>query len=145
MVTTRRPLQPLVDAEGRPYRFLLVDDCHEILTLLEATVMARGGQPVATASDGIRAIELFRRHQPDVVICDIILPGLSGIQVLKALRTIDAEARVILCSADGHPDMLKVAVDAGVSYFLVKPFLSGDLVRAIHFVMQQGIAVPPAQ
>ena len=133
------PSHQLVHPDGTPYRFLLVDDCETILSLVQTAVEAYGGSVVALARDGMQALELYRRLQPDLVICDIILPRLSGVEVLKAILRMNPAAQVILCSADGHREMVQIALGHGASYFLVKPFLARDLVKAIQVVLAKGI------
>ena len=145
MAALGNPLQGLLRPDGTPYRFLLVDDCDTILYLVQTAVEAFGGEVVATARDGMRGLELYRRYDPDLVICDIILPGLSGIEVLKAILRVNPLARVILCSADGHSEMVRIALDQGASYFLVKPFLARDLIKAIRLVLAKGIDPVPGQ
>lgn len=135
----------LTRPDGRPYTFLLIDDSEAILQLLESVLDFYGGEVVGKALDGSQAVELFRRLSPDLVICDIVLPGLGGIEVLKALLRMDPDLGVILCSADGHIEMVKTALANGARYFLVKPFTAKDLLKAILKVTRQGIPNPPGQ
>jgi len=101
---------------------LIVDDDKLLSSILATTVQRAGYNVVGQASNGHEAVQLYRQLKPDLVLLDIIMPDMSGLEVLKEIRSLDPEARVIICSALGHQDMIIQALKAGALDFLVKPF-----------------------
>jgi len=77
---------------------------------------------VAEAENGIEAVEKYKEHMPDVVTMDIVMPEMTGIEALKEIMQINAEANVIMCSALGQDSLVMEALDSGAKDFIVKPF-----------------------
>ena len=98
---------------------------------------------VAEAVNGRQAVELFRRHLPDVALLDVRMPKMSGIEAALAIRAEFPDARLIaLTSYDGEEDIRK-AVDAGVLSFLTKDVLHNELIETIRIVHTGRTYIPP--
>lgn len=77
---------------------------------------------MAEAENGAQAVEKYKEHSPDLVTMDITMPEMDGISALKEIKQIDAQARIIMCSAMGQQSMVIDAIQAGAKDFIVKPF-----------------------
>jgi DNA-binding NarL/FixJ family response regulator len=82
---------------------------------------------IGTASTGAEAIELFQRHRPDVVLMDLQLPGMRGIQAIEAIRREDSEAKIVVLTMYGGDEDIHRAIQAGAASYLLKDTLSGGL------------------
>jgi PAS domain S-box-containing protein len=110
------------NAPARPRRVLVVDDLHEAAESLRAALEV-DGHTVATAESGAEALEAARAELPEIVFCDIGLPGMDGYQVARAFRADPALARVFLVALTGYaqPGDIKAAMDAGFDRHIAKP------------------------
>jgi DNA-binding NtrC family response regulator len=107
-------------------RILLVDDETGILDSLR--ILFRGeGYEVKTALGGAEALELISKERPDLVVTDIRMPGVSGLEVLAHTREVDPEIPVILMTAQASLQSAVRAVNEGAYYYLQKPFANDDL------------------
>ncbi|HKK92632.1 MAG TPA: response regulator [Longimicrobiales bacterium] len=109
---------------------LVVDDDAETRVLLDEALVREEGHEVRYADDGDSAIDRLAHIKPDVVITDIAMPRLNGIQLIRHLENIRCGARVIAISGKGR-DGLQRAVDAGAMIALEKPVEKRDLLDAL--------------
>ena len=125
-------------------RILIVDD-HFIVRigLLTSIKMAPDLMVVAEASTGAQAIELYRRHPPDVVLMDLRLPDLSGIEATAALHKEFPDVRIIIISTFDSDEDVYRAFQAGARGYLLKNVLGGELARAIQTVNAGDRYIPP--
>ena len=115
---------------------MLVDDL-KFIKLIERKVLEESGhQIVADASNGIEAIRLYQENKPDIVLMDITMPELNGLEALKKILELDALAKVIICSALTHEKMLYQAVKSGAKEYIFKPFTTERLISTINKVLQ---------
>jgi two-component system nitrogen regulation response regulator GlnG len=115
-------------------RILIVDDEEGIRDILSRLVRKEGFEPL-TSPDGETALDLLRRESPDVLLLDIKLPGLDGMEVLRRARELDHDLPVIMITSHG---LVKGAVEAlrtGAHDYLVKPFEHADVIRSVHRAM----------
>lgn len=117
-----------------PLRLVLADDQPEILTLLQ-TVLEPQYQIVATAQDGFSLLAAARAFRPDVVLTDIDMPRLNGIDAAKQLREALPHCRVIFHTSHGDPDLMAQALAAGAAGYLIKGS-SASLVSSIRSVIE---------
>ena len=110
-------------------RILVADDASFMRQMIREIVEEEGHEVVAEASDGVEAIEQFKKHHPDVVTMDIVMPRRSGIDAVKGIIEVDPTACVVMCSALGQETLVQEALQAGARDFIVKPF-KPDAVRA---------------
>ncbi len=124
-----------------PVRVLTVDDDRVFLER-SCAVLAECGYSARPAQNAPEALDVVRSGGIDVILCDLILPGISGLDVLKTSRTIDRNVMVIMMSARADLGSLRKAVELGASDFLVKPFRLAGLPFAIHRnLLQRQIAM----
>jgi DNA-binding NarL/FixJ family response regulator len=108
-------------------------------------VMFVDDHPIAAeASDGAEAIQMYERHRPDIVLMDLRLPKLGGVEAIRAIRGTDSKARVIvLTTYDGEEDIYR-ALDAGARAYLLKDMLRRELIDAIRAVHSGQTYLSPA-
>jgi len=111
-------------------KILLIDDEPDLLRVLARSLNADGHE-VATALDGPKGLDLFEGQRPAVVITDIKMPGMSGIEVLKRIKERAPEAEVIIITGHGDMDTAVEALHFGASDFVTKPFRGETLAIAI--------------
>ncbi len=118
-----------------PITVMFVDDHPMLRAGLAVTIEAEPGMTaVAEACTGEDAVDLFREHRPHIVLMDLKLPGMSGIDAIRAIRQIDAKARVIvLTTFDGDEDIYR-SIQAGARGYLLKDMLRKELIDAIRAV-----------
>lgn len=122
---------------------LVVDDEPPIVSLVRG-YLEREGWSVSTAGDGPEALEIVRREQPDVVVLDLMLPGLDGIEVCRQLRTFSSAFVVMLTSKSEEIDKL-VGLAVGADDYMTKPFSPRELVARIKAILRRARAsAPPA-
>ena len=116
-------------------RLLLVDD-HAVMRAGLANMLNANQdfRVVADASDGDTAIELFREHNPDVTLLDVMMPGVSGTECLRRLIVEFSTARVLMLSSSDADEDIAQALDAGACGYVTKTALPADLIAAIHNV-----------
>lgn len=105
-----------------PYSFLVIDDSKFIIRNMEIVVDLLGGVVAGTAYDGIQGVEQYEKLKPDVVTCDVMMPHMTGIEVIKNLVKIDPHVKIIMISSLGHQEIVREAMNAGAKYYILKPF-----------------------
>lgn len=96
-------------------------------------LLARAGWRVASVSDGAAVLPALRKHRPRLVVLDIMLPGLSGLDVLRALRRDPefAALKVLILTARGQKADRQLALDLQADGFISKPFANGDVIGEV--------------
>lgn len=111
-------------------RILIVDDQEEILGSLEA-ILADEGHEVILARDGQEALHIVQNDSPDVVFLDIWIPGIDGMQTLKAIKKIDPQCAVIMMSGHGTIETAVKAIKLGATDYLEKPLNLEDVLHIV--------------
>src|SRR5512135_1987162 len=114
-------------------RILAIDDNPQIRKLVTVNLQARG-YAVQTASSGEEAIDLFRIGQFDLILLDLILPGISGIDVCMWIRQ-QSDIPIIVLSARGDEELKVRALDAGADDYVTKPFSQEEMLARVRAVM----------
>ncbi len=121
--------------ELRPHRILVVDDEPPIVELVTG-YLAREGWVVESAGDGIAALEAVARFDPDVIVLDVMLPGLDGIEVCRRLRTF-SDAYVLMLTARGEEIDRIMGLTVGADDYIVKPFSPREVVARIKALLRR--------
>jgi DNA-binding response OmpR family regulator len=116
-----------VNIQGKK-RILLVDDSRPITNFLTIKLKS-SGYDVATAPEGTSGLEMARRTNPNLVLLDVIMPGINGLEVLRRLREFYLAPVIMLTVAEGARDE---ALNLGANEFMSKPFNLDDLMGKIH-------------
>jgi two-component system response regulator MtrA len=111
------------------HKILVVDDDDALREMVGLVLSSNGYQPVF-ASDGISAVEVFKRNSPDLVLLDIMLPGQSGIDVCNQIRAVSG-VPIIMLTAKGDTDDVVVGLEAGADDYVVKPHNGAELVARV--------------
>lgn len=114
---------------------LIVDDATFMRMKIRQVMEANEFTVAGEAGDGEEAIRLYTIVKPDVVILDITMPGMNGIETLKHIKEIDPAAKILICSAMGYQELIAQAIQNGAQNFVVKPFQDEHLVAAVNKVL----------
>jgi two-component system response regulator (stage 0 sporulation protein F) len=112
-------------------KVLIVDDQNGIRVLL-VEVFSSEGYHTSQASNGKLALEIVRKDPPDLVLLDMKIPGMDGLDILKHIKQINPSIKVIMMTAYGELDMIKEATDLGALMHFTKPFDIDDLRLAVN-------------
>lgn len=102
-------------------KVLIVDDQYGIRILLKE-VLQKEGYETFLAANGMQAVEIVSEQKPDLVLLDMKIPGMDGIEILRKMKEVDPEIRVLIMTAYGELDMLKEATNLGALTHFSKPF-----------------------
>jgi DNA-binding NarL/FixJ family response regulator len=114
-------------------RLLLADD-HAILLEGLKALLAAEFEVVATASDGRDLLDSAQRHRPDIIVLDISMPGLNGIEAARLLRQSNPDAKLIILTMHADLSFVRAALDAGVCGYILKQSAATELATALHEV-----------
>ncbi|MBI4726022.1 response regulator [candidate division TA06 bacterium] len=120
------------------HRVLVVDDAIFMRTMISDILKKGDFEVCGEAATGAEAVEQYKKLKPDLVIMDIIMPDMGGIEAVKAIMQSDPNARVLMCSAMGQQALVVEAIQAGARDFVVKPFQPSRVLEAARRVLQIG-------
>ncbi len=123
---------------------LIVDDAELFREALKVAFTQEGFQVAGVAADAMAGIDLAREHEPDLVMLDLLMPGMSGLEVVATIIKASPRSRVVLLTASESAEDLLAAVKAGASGYLTKNTPLPRLVSAMREVLDGGAAVSPA-
>lgn len=118
-------------------KVLLVDDSRLARRSLRQ-ILEPAGYAIVEAEDGMNALERYFLEKPDVVFLDLLMEGMHGFDVLAKLREMDPNARILVVSADIQASSREMALAAGASGFIEKPFDAHRIVEAVGTVLRGG-------
>ncbi|CAH0121292.1 Protein-glutamate methylesterase/protein-glutamine glutaminase [Paenibacillus sp. CECT 9249] len=116
-------------------RILIVDDTRFLRIMLTDILTKSGHEVVGEAENGLIGVEKFKELRPDIVMMDISMPEMDGIEALQEIRTIDPKAIVLICSAMSQRDLISKALKAGANNYVTKPFDSDRINELIKNVL----------
>lgn len=125
-------------------RVLLVDDHPVVREGLRSMLVGGGVEVVAEAATGGDAVALAREHSPDVVLLDMQLPDMEGVAALRQMKQAGARGAVLVLSMHDDPAMVRRAMDAGASGYLLKGANRSDLLAAMRSVCDGATVIDPA-
>ena len=103
--------------------------------MIKDILTKNGYNVVGEAENGAKAMEKYNELKPDLVLMDITMPEVDGIQALKNIKAADANAKIIMCSAMGQQAMVIEAIQSGAKDFIVKPFQADRVLEAVKKVI----------
>ena len=112
-------------------KILLVDDAAFMRKVIKDTLSKAGYTDLYEAVDGADAVEKYNSLKPDLVLMDITMPNMDGLEALKAIRAADPGANVVMCSAMGQETMVIDAIRSGAKDFIVKPFKPERVLKTV--------------
>ena len=115
-------------------KILIADDTNFMRQMLKSALDPEKYQIVEEAITGEQAVEFYKEKQPDLLILDINMPKMNGIDALTEIMKIDPKANVIMCSDQKYENMIVLALKRGAKDFVVKPFTSTDVIVAVRKV-----------
>ena len=115
-------------------RVLIVDDSALSRRTLRQ-ILEPAGYEVAEAEDGLTALERYFIEKPDVVLLDLVMKGMYGLEVLTKIRELDADARIVVVSADIQTSSQELVEEAGAKAFINKPFDRAEILKALTNVL----------
>jgi two-component system response regulator (stage 0 sporulation protein F) len=118
-------------------KLLIVDDQNGIRILLEE-VFGSEGYITFQAPNGKIALEIVKKDSPDLVLLDMKIPGMDGLEILKHIKSIDESIKVIMMTAYGELDMIKEATELGALMHFTKPFDIDELRVAVNKQFKNG-------
>lgn len=114
---------------------LIVDDAAFMRMMIKDILTKNGYDVVGEAENGMKAVEKYKEVSPELVIMDITMPEMDGIQAVKAIKEIDGAAKIIMCSAMGQQAMVIEAIQSGAKDFIVKPFQADRILEAVKKIL----------
>lgn len=116
-------------------RVLIVDDAAFMRMMIKDILIKNGYEVVGEAENGLKAVEKYKELAPDLTLMDITMPEMDGIQAVKAIKQVDAAAKIVMCSAMGQQAMVIESIQAGARDFIVKPFQAERVLEAVRKVI----------
>lgn len=110
---------------------LIVDDAAFMRMMIKDILVKNNYEVVGEAGNGVEAIEKYKELDPSLVIMDITMPEMDGIEAVKEIKKINSGASIIMCSAMGQQAMVIEAIQAGAKDFIVKPFQPERVLEAV--------------
>jgi len=115
---------------------LIVEDQHIILTYIKSILKKKFGT-IHTALNGAEGLNLYKTHKPDIVVTDLQMPVMDGLEMIQHIRTLDPDAKILITSAYSNTNYMLKAIDLGVNGFHIKPIDSDRLLEQIDALVKQ--------
>jgi DNA-binding response OmpR family regulator len=128
---------------GRIQHVIVVDDDHEVRGILR-DILEQDGYQVTVVGDGEALLAMVHRHHPDLVILDMMLPGMQGLEVLRHLQDHDRIPTIVVTGKSGESDRI-VGLELGADDYMLKPFSHPELLARVHAVLRRAQAPQAAE
>ena len=122
-------------AAKHDFTFLVADDSEFARRNLEKMLNSLGGETAGFAKNGKEAIEQYFKLRPDLVLMDIKMPEMEGIEALEDIMAKDKSAKIVMVSSVGYQEMIKRALDSGAKHFIPKPVKPQQVASVLDFVL----------
>ena len=126
---------PVKRKDGQPVRYLVVDDSVFARKNLARMIESFGGQVAGEAGDGCTAITEYDRTNPDIVLMDITMPQMEGIEAAERIVRSHPNARIVMVSSVGYQDNIVAALQRGARHFVQKPVKPEVLYEILRYVL----------
>ena len=134
----------LLRKDNQPVRYLVVDDSVFARKNIIKMIEMFGGEVAGEAGDGLTAIAEFNRTKPDIVLMDITMPQMEGIEAVERIVRQNPEARIVMVSSVGYQENIVAALQRGARHFVQKPVKPEVLYEVIKYVLGEDGAVANA-
>jgi two-component system chemotaxis response regulator CheY len=128
--------------DSKPVRYLVVDDSIFARKNIAKMIESFGGEVAGEAGDGCTAITEYERVHPDLVLMDITMPQMEGIEAAERIVRQHPEARVVMVSSVGFQENIVAALQKGARHFVQKPVKADVLYEVIRYVMGEDVLTP---
>ncbi len=119
-------------------KILLIEDESAVISLIERGFKEKG-LDISVAMDGNTGLQMIRNHSFDLVILDLMLPGINGVQVCKEIRTLGIDLPIIMLTALGSTENIITGLDSGADDYMVKPFKINELIARVNALGRRSI------
>ena len=116
-------------------KIMIVDDAAFMRMMIKNSLTGAGYTNLLEAGDGKIALETYQAEKPDLVIMDITMPNMDGLEALQAIKALDPGAKIVMCSAMGQEAMVVEAIKLGALDFIVKPFKPDRILQTVKKVL----------
>lgn len=124
-------------APARPgFRALVADDSEFARRNAAKVIASLGGVVVGEAATGKQAVDRYRALRPDLVLMDITMPEMPGVDAVEAIMGEDPAARIVMVTSVGHQEVVRRALGLGALHFLMKPLRLDEAVEVLRFVLE---------
>jgi two-component system, chemotaxis family, chemotaxis protein CheY len=130
--------------DNQPVRYLVVDDSVFARKNLGRMIESFGGEVAGEAGDGCTAITEYARVKPDIVLMDVTMPQMEGIEAVERIVRQNPDARIVMVSSVGYQDNILAALQKGARHFVQKPVKPDVLYEIIRYVLNDDTANVPA-
>jgi two-component system chemotaxis response regulator CheY len=130
--------------DGQAVRYLIVDDSVFARKNLARIIESFGGEIAGEAGDGLTAISEYDRSKPDIVLMDITMPQMEGIEAAEKIVQQNPDARIVMVSSVGYQENIVAALQRGARHFVQKPVKPDVLYEVIKYVLGEDGAVAAA-
>lgn len=111
-------------------KVMICDDAAFMRMMLKDILTKNGFDVTCEAENGQKSVQVYKENHPDLVMMDITMPEMDGIEAVRQIKAYDPDARIVMCSAMGQQAMVVDAIKAGAKDFIVKPFVAERVVSA---------------
>jgi len=118
-------------------RFMIVDDSIFQRKTLGKMILQMGGEVVAEASNGREAVEQYPDYRPDLVLMDLVMPEMEGIEAVERIMDIDKNAKIVVVSSIGYDEIIDKAISLGAKQFISKPVNFSHAANVIKTVLEE--------
>jgi len=116
-------------------KIMLVDDAAFMRMMIKDTLKKNGFTEIFEAANGEEAVAGYNENHPDLVIMDITMPVMDGLQALQKIKETDPNAKIVMCSAMGQENMVLDALKLGAQDFIVKPFKPDRIMKTVTTIL----------
>ncbi|MEK5063720.1 MULTISPECIES: response regulator [Cytobacillus] len=116
-------------------RIIIVDDAKFMRVTLSSILKKADHEIVGEGENGKEGVDLFVNLKPDLVMMDITMPEMSGLEAVREIKRQNPNAKVIMCSAMGQQKVIVESIEAGAKDFIIKPFDEGRVLEAVNRVL----------
>lgn len=116
-------------------QIVICDDAEFMRVALSDILTKEGYEIAGIAKNGMEAFELYVELNPDLMIVDITMPNMDGVQTLTEIKKVNQDAAVVMCSAQNQPQTIMGALQAGASDFIIKPFQPKRVLEVVRNVI----------